>query len=266
MKHYLRQGLPFNDQYRLLFDVRFDYQDVRSGYQGMHWSVFAAPPLADFELDWTPDMVEQVDSGELQEIETPRPVDWLAASEVQMRRFQLRYFRVQIYWNPGLSAYSQPGESRDEFAARCLDRLADRKESDVQQLRDVYLRRILGLRERALSSLEQPGWEFEQRDRRTAEINSAFSLIEDAFGRFLSTPLSQELPRVDFEWQNRLDVESRERVESLWKDFAGSVGEVRDRLIESARDIEIYAVTLTHSDLEVTPRGFLWSAPAGSSI
>lgn len=258
MKHYTKPGSSEFCEVLLLFDVRFNFHDVRSGFHGLHWGLFAAPPLLDPELDWTPDMVTEVGEDEVQEIEAPGSALWPLGSDDQMRRFHARYYRVGICWNPELGAYSRPGEARDEFVRRCEEMAGDEKEAALQQIRQLYLRRILELEQRALAFLQQPGWEHEQVDRRAADVKDVFASIRDAFSRCLATPLTEVLEVPEFDWQARLDVESRERVESVWKDFFAGLGEVRKRLLERALLIEVYEVTLNHSDIDVQPRGFLW--------
>ncbi len=264
MKHYRRIGSGGASELRLLFDVRLDYRDVRSGVRGGASHTLAAPPLVDSDLEWTEDMVQVVSESDLVEVEPPGPARWPHGSEDQMQRFLLRSFRLGIWRNADLGIYSQPGETREDFRRRCIELLSDEQHAALQDLRQVYLRRILELEQRVLDSLEHPIWEGEQIDRRALEIRDAFSEIRETLSRYLLTPPGEDLTIPEGAgWRNKLDVESRERVEKFWMDLLPVWNRVRGRLLWRAGQIESYQVSLNHSDIDILPRGFLWPpAPA----
>ncbi len=264
VKHYRRIGSGGASELRLLFDVRLDYLDVRSGARGRASQVLAAPPLVDSELEWTEDLVETVPEAELVEIAPPGPACWPGGSEDQMRRFLLRCFRLGIWRNGALGVYSVPGESREDFQRRCIELLADEQDAALQDIRQVYLRRILELEQRALDSLEHPLWEGEQVDRRAADIRNAFSEIREIFSQYLLTPPGADLELPDVAgWGEKLDVESRERMEKLWMDLLPVLNRIRGRLLWRAGQIEPYTMSLSHSSIDIQPHGFLWPPALG---
>lgn len=267
VKHYRRIGSGGPSELRLLFDVRLDYLDVRSGVRGRASHLLAAPPLVDSDLEWTGDLVETVPKTELVEIAPPRPAGWPGGSEDQMRRFLLRSFRLGIWRNSALGVYSVPGETREDFLRRCIELLSDEQDEASQDIRQVYLRRILELERRALDSLEHPLWEGEQVDRRAAEIRNAFSEIREIFSRYLLTPPGPDLVLpATAGWSEKLDAESRERMEKLWTDLLLLLNRIRGRLLWRSRQIEAYTVSLSHSDIDIQPGGFLWPPPSAEPV
>ncbi|GAB4220031.1 MAG: hypothetical protein Kow001_00030 [Acidobacteriota bacterium] len=264
VKHYRRIGSSGASELRLLFDVRLDYLDVRSGARGRASLTLAAPPLVDPELEWTEDLVETAPEAELVEIVPPGPASWPGGSEDQMRRFLLRCFRLGIWRNSALGVYSVPGETREDFLRRCIELLSDEQDKALQDIRQVYLRRILELEQRALDSLEHPLWEGEQVDRRAVDIRDAFSEIREIFSRYLQTPPGADLAVPDVSgWGEKLDVECRERMEKLWMDLLPILNRIRGRLLWRAGQIEPYTMSLNHSSIDIQPRGFLWPPALG---
>ena len=61
--HTSREGRP-----KLLFEVKLDIQDIRSGYDGSRHFVCLGDWLEDSNLQWTQDMVREISLDELQRI------------------------------------------------------------------------------------------------------------------------------------------------------------------------------------------------------
>jgi hypothetical protein len=135
IKHlFLRASSTGPQEYtpRFYVEAKIDFADVRSGYH-MTCGINNILELLPFEGDslWTRDMVRSVDPAAVQ---TSRPKgaklcrlpdfvteDLLSRVETQYLSFLLRHTEVRIFRNFALNIYSNPGETRDDFLARCLD-------------------------------------------------------------------------------------------------------------------------------------------------
>ena len=74
----------------------------------------------------------------------PSHVDaiYLQCIEGQFLRYLLRHFEVRVFRNPYLRLYSLPGESKDDFTARCLEMLARSFRSELDGIRELCDRKL----------------------------------------------------------------------------------------------------------------------------
>lgn len=244
----------------LLFEVRLDIQDVRSGYLATVHSTHCAPPLEGPELDWTGDMVRRIDPLRLREISPPEPVSWPEGTDERIVRYFVKHYRTSIWRNPEAGLYSRPGESRAEFVERCEETLGEQRKKAVQSIVDVFLRRFLELEQRALAALEDdPDWAGEAADRRLSEIRAVFSNIRERLSSRLLVAAETDLTDADFSWKSGLDTEGRERLETIRDEFLAQLNRARGVLRYNAAQLEVYEVPVTHSQIDVLSRGFLWN-------
>lgn len=260
VKHYRQKGQrrSTGDSF-LLFDVRLDFQDVRSGYRGSESGLYYAENLADSELDWTPDMVRATEWAILQEISAPAPLQWPAEADGRIKRFFLKYYRTTILRNRELNLYSQPSESKKEFIQRTAEHLLEERRSTLAQIRDLFLRRFLEAEQKSLATLEAGEWGPEQSPQVAARIRDAFSEIRDQFSQCFLRDDWQQLQPEDLDWGQELDVESQERLEQLRQEFINLYNKASATLFQRADNVDSYDVTLSHSDIDVVSRAFFWS-------
>ncbi len=259
LKHFKRIGIggtlecPF-----VLFDVRVDYHDVRSGQSGSETGLFSATILEDEDLDWTPDMVRRVSFDELEETVSPYPVDWPESAQNQITRYMLKHFHRTAWKNVGLALYSGPGESIEDFNQRCLEELVEDRRIAVTQIRDVFLHRFIENEQRVMSRMREEGWDERSLEARLSEIKDAFSEVRDRFSRCFLNESWEPLSAEDLVWTRLADVEAQERLAALRDELISqhnmAIAQVKRRLTE----IEPYELALNHADIGVTPIGFLW--------
>ena len=259
LKHYRLKGTAGTLNHPLiLFEIRVDYHDVRSGQSGSETGHFAAVVLEDEDLDWTPDMVRRVSLEDLEEAVSPFPVDWPESAQSQITRYALKNFRRTAWKNAGLALYSGPGESFEDFTQRCLEELEADRRTAVTQIRDVFLHRFLENEQRMTSRVPEEGWDERTVDARLSEIRDAFSEIRDRFSRCFLNETWEPLTKDDMAWTRLADVEIQERLEALRDELISqhnlAIAEVKRRLTE----IEPYELALNHGDIGVTPIGFVW--------
>jgi hypothetical protein len=259
VKHYTRIGAEtFAEEPELLFGVRFDFHDVRSGLSGSEAGLFAAPMLVEAELDWTADMVRTVDASALEEIKPRGSIAWPSSADAQITRYFLKNRRTALWKNSELGSYSQLGESREEFVARCLDLLSDERRTVLVQVRDVFIHRFLEAEQRALEALQDEAWNSQERDRRIADLRDAFCEIRESFSRCFLRDNQPSLTKEDLTWTARLDIETQERLETLRDECLSMFNRLNGQILRRANRVETHEVSLSHDEIDVTSRSFLW--------
>jgi hypothetical protein len=72
----------------------------------------------------------------------------LADAETGFREFLAETERLLVFENPGFEMVSEPGENREMFVARCLERAAEKTGDVADRLESTFRRRIDQIRER----------------------------------------------------------------------------------------------------------------------
>ena len=155
LKHYSYKSSEHSARPNLLFEVRIDLQDVRSGYRGS--DSFLLKTEWDSRDDGvpTPDMVERIDEGSISTLEPPSEVNVPAGVEEKVISHILKYSRQTVWRNPALGIYSSPRESRQEFIQKCREEFLGQRSEKVRNLRELYTHRFGELEKKALESVEQ---------------------------------------------------------------------------------------------------------------
>jgi len=247
----------------LLFEVRLDFHDVRSGLAGSDAALYTAPVLVDPELDWTADMVATVKWPDFQELEPAPEVPWPEWADGQIIRHFLKHHRIVLLRNSESGLYSMLGESRDDFLRRCLDFLSTAQAQSLMQLRDLFLRRFLEAETRYFGRLGEDELAGETGVAREVELRDVFSGIRDRFSACFSQAQRGPLSREEFSWVGPRDVEVRERLESLRDEFVSQFNLFYEQLYAKAAQAEEYEVALSHSDIEVMSHAYLWTPTSG---
>lgn len=259
MKHFRRPGEGVPSQPGLLCEVRIDLFDVRSGFSGSETALFAGPWLDDPELKWPQDMVEKLQSSQIEECAPPRRLRWPESAEDTVITYVIESYRPRIWKHSLLGLYGQSSESREEFLQRCRDGLLQERNLEVQKQREIFLHRFLEIEQKLLESLESDDWEPAQRDRQKTRAAGLFSLIRDDFSRcFLRDDFAFLQPH-DLNWKAEIPVEFQERLEAVKGEFVEWFNRLNLRFEALAARVESYEVPLSRSQVEVVSCAVLWS-------
>ncbi len=257
LKHYRRLGASEVSTPSLFFLVRRDVQDVRSNFRASRSECFCGEWLDAAGLNWTPDMVAPLNPDEIEEFDPPRELDWPDFADSMIVHHSLRHDRPRIWKNSELDLYSRPNESREEFLQRCRQREARKRVLQREELRDVYLRRVIGLKTAMMKMVAEEKSADTHRDRRLATVRSLFSDLAQEWDRL---PLRDDEPAVCKSVDaTGTDLDLHERVESFRADLRHRFGRIQVGSMPPAEDIEPYDVPVNHSQIEIISRGFFWS-------
>ncbi len=256
---------------RFYFEARIDFADVRSGLRETRSVSHAVEILpAESDLIWTEDMVWTVDPASLRSSPPGQAVlaalpggadaDAVSRAEINFLRFLLRYYKIRIYRNFALNIYSSQGESLQDFIARCRDTLSGGFRRDVDDLHEVFQRKIEQLKGKYLK-LKDLG-EFEQSIPTVQYKSMLHEISEQVAQMFLGAelsmnPVSAAPPR---EHTVRHDLE--ERLLSLEQEARQSIGRLVSTYQEEVRNIDEYIIHPSLKDIHLVRSCILWM-PAG---
>lgn len=257
MKHYRRHGTEEVSSPSLLFLVRQDVQDLRSKFRISRSEWFSGEWLDEPDLNWTPDMVIPVDPDGIEEFPPPRDVDWPDFADSMIVHHSIRHYRPRIWRNTELALYSRANETREEFLQRCHRREVRERVLKREELRDVFLRRVIEMKTAMMNMVAEEMSVDMHRDRRLATVRSLFSDLAQEWDRL---PLQDDEP-ADPETVAgaSVDRDLKEMVETLRADLRYRFGRDQVGVRPYIESIEPYEVPVNHSQIEIISRGFLWS-------
>ncbi len=259
MRHYRLRSTETGNQVWLLFELKIDLQDVRSGYRQSDWGLcLAAPWLEDRELDWTVDMVRRFDPGDLEEVNPRQQFPWPDVADQKMISYMVKYYRPQSWRNAALGLFSHPRETRDEFLARCRDSLREERERELRRLREVFYHRFVEMEHRFAAGIEHQQFDEQWKGRRLAEIQHLFNRVgEELSRRFLdlSQPTEPPAPLTDIVG---IDPDSLQKLQVLRKELVDNCNQVLSDFERQASEIEPYEVPLSYPQVEIVSRAILW--------
>lgn len=230
---------------------------MRSGFRVSRSGFFRGEWLDTAGLNWTPDMVAPVDPDEIEEFDPPRELNWPDFADSMIIHHSISHYRPRIWKNIRLDLYSKPNESREEFLERCHQREVRERILQREELRDVFLRRVIELKAAMIKMVSEERSVDPHRDRRLTTVRSLFSDLAREWDRL---PLQDDEPTVrestDYAGTDR---DLHEMVESFRADLRYRFGRIQVEVRPRDEDLEPYDVPVNHSQVEIISRGFLWS-------
>jgi hypothetical protein len=251
----------------LYFEAKIDFADVRSG---LCETCSASNAVDIYPLDeetlWTEDMVRGVEPSSIR-ASAPRQArfrplpefvdaDTIAQAETQYLHYLLRYFKKRIYRNFALNVYSSPGETAEDFRARCLEMFSEPFRLDLDNLHEVFERRLGQVKERYQKLID---WGEFDPPRRSSQFKSilhkASERVEKMFLRaelnlkpIPSTPVHASPTRFELE----------ERLHSLEMEAYKSIARLLSAYQEKVRNIDEYIVHPNLKDIHLVRTCILW--------
>lgn len=258
LKHYRFKNSDSAVRPSLLFQVKIDWRDVRSGYRGSDFALFKGEWLQEEELSWTPDMVSPVDLDRLEPIKPPEDVYWPASAEDKIISYVIRHRRPSIWKNSGLGLYSEPSESREEFVQRCREALLEEKSAEMKKHREIFLHRFFELEHRLRKEIEEGELAEDAQSRIQARLDLLFSEGREDLSRWFASDAHAVMGDGDLDWQLDSLPEFQERIDALRSDLVSSFNEINAVFEERAEDVERYQVPVPRSAVEIVASGILW--------
>lgn len=174
-------------------------------------------------------------------------------SEDAFKQFLADSERMRIYHNPEFNIFSEPGESREAFAARCSEEARRRVEDAAEQLEATFRRRIDQLRERS------------EREDRVRESESeqngetAAPAVNVAWGQTLYNITSGRPAAVTDAPQSVRETDYLENIAQIQKAWDRELQVKREELNRQAEEIQEIVVVPAPKNVEITKFVILWT-------
>ena len=243
-------------------EARIDFNDVRTGLrETLSLSKAMEIYSAGAEMLWTKDMVSDIDPRKLTAAvpdgarltRLPDFVDanFISRMESYFVQFLLRSYVARIYRNPALNVYSSFGESQAEFSARCLELLGGSIGAEMDQLHDLFVRRLEQLKEKYLAFGESNGLELGGADSRNRDIFGHYA--DRIAGLFLRGGQSGQVFEVSHGMQ-----ELEERLAGLGVEAHNAIAKLASSYEEKARALDEYLLHPNLKEIHFVRSCILW--------
>ncbi len=259
MKHFRLRGSEPSGVPSLLYELKIDLHDIRSGYRHSGWGFFLEGPwICEADLEWTADMVNWWDPGQLEEIHPREHPSWPELADHKVVHYLIKNYRPKAWKNSFLGLFSQSQESLEEFLARCREQCQERKEAELKKIREVFYHRFLELEQRLLSQAEREEPSETWKAHRISRIRDAFSELREQMSRLLldaSQPIC-EFPSLALIEEVGMDAKSK--FYEVCGEFLNKHNEILAEYENQAAQIEPYYVSLSYPQIEIVSRSILW--------
>jgi hypothetical protein len=244
-------------------EARIDFNDIRTGLRETFSLNKALEIYSDnADLLWVDDMVRDVDPQKTISFVPdtvhlsilPEYVDahFISRMEAQFTQYLLRSFATRLYRNSDLNVYSFSGESRAEFASRCLELVEGPKRKELDRLLDVFNRRIEQLREKYWPENDSGGLELAKAESQRKNLFSCYSeRIAELFLR-----AERLKPGAIPDSSGMQDLE--ERLLALEAEAQQAIAKLRDAYEEKARSLDEYILHPNLKDIHFARSCILW--------
>jgi hypothetical protein len=246
-------------------ETRIDLNDVRTGFRES-WNLSQALEIHDHPADlfWVDDMIVDVDPGKIQFIppdnirlgSLPEFVDdgFLSLMENQYIQYLLRSFEARLFKNSALNIYSNAGESRDDFIARCIELSERPMRKELDQVRDVFNRRLEQLKEKYHCFDESLNEELSQLESRNRDAISQYS-------EHIAALFSQGNLRFhpeQFVFPSKVGMELEELLFGFEQEVQRTIGRILESYEDKAQALDEYILHPNLKDMYFVRSCILW--------
>ena len=260
LAHYRLLHASAAEQPKLLFEVKVDIQDVRSGYNASSTFLFLADWLQDWELKWARDMVREVSLEELEPVEALRPVSWPERAEDLIADHVVRLPGPCIWYSRDLGTYSERAESLEDFLGRCREDLLAERSARMRNLSKLFFHRFLRLERMLLGMLSsEEGLEGNQFLDLEADLKRLFSSGRESLSRMFLANDFRLFKEEELGWNFPRRPEHQEHLQALASDLVRDYNAISLDFEERAKDTDPYEVPMGSVHVETYSRGVVWT-------
>ena len=178
-------------------------------------------------------------------------VDALAQSQDSFRQFVAETEKLSIWSNPAFALYSQPGESREAFAARCREEAERRIEDETERLEGTFRRRIDQVKERS----ERDSRETDSEEAPSSNVAWGQTIYNITAGK--PAAVAEAAPA------SVREGDYLEKIAQIQRAWDRELETIREELMAKAAEIEPITIVLAPKNIEVTKYLILWAASIG---
>ena len=175
-------------------------------------------------------------------------------SEDAFRQYVAGTAKLTVFYNPEFAMYSQQGESRQAFLARCNDEAKRRLGNEQERLEGTFRRRIDQVKERS----ERDQREIDNDD--TQPMEQRGQDVNVAWGQTLYNITSGKPAAVAEASHSVREDDYLSRIRQIQRSWEKELQVIREALESKAREVEEIVVTPTPKNIEITKYLILWAA------
>jgi phage terminase Nu1 subunit (DNA packaging protein) len=178
---------------------------------------------------------------------------------------------LDLYYNPVLKIYGEPGESERDFKVQAQQIAREERDAEVEKLRKKYQRKLdrletrLAREERELAE-DQAEYQARKREELVSAGESVIGLL-GIFGRRSSTSVSKAARKRRLTTTAKADIEESEaeiarledEIEDMRQEMQEEAEAITDRWAATPDEIETYAVKPRRSDVQVEVVALAWT-------
>ena len=178
---------------------------------------------------------------------------------------------LNLYYNPVLKLYGEPGESERDFKIRAQQVARENRDAEVEKLRKKTQRTLdrletrLAREERELAE-DQAEYQARKREELVSAGESVIGLL-GIFGRRSSTAVSKAARKRRFTTTAKADIEESEaeiarledEIEDMRREMQEEAEAITDRWAATLEEIETYAVKPHRSDVQIEVVALAWT-------
>ena len=250
----------------LLAEALIRQNEPRSGVHVDTLRSFVAPMYAgDGTVRWTEAQIVDPEKLDIRAVPDPNhDVDAALEPEALMhgalqsedafRQYVAGTAKLTVFYNPEFAMYSQQGESRQAFLARCNDEAKRRIENEQERLEGTFRRRIDQVKERS------------ERDQREIDNDDTQPMAERgqdvnvAWGQTLYNITSGKPAALAEAPHSLREDDYLTKIRQIQRSWEKELEVIRDAMQSKAREIEEIVITPTAKNIEITKYLILWSA------
>jgi phage terminase Nu1 subunit (DNA packaging protein) len=178
---------------------------------------------------------------------------------------------LNLYHNPILKLYGQPGESERDFKIRAQQIAREKRDAEVEKLRSKYERKLdrletrVAREERELAE-DQAEYEARKREELLSAGESVIGLL-GIFGRRSSTAVSKAARKRRMTTTAKADIEEseeeiarlQEEIEEMRQEMKEEATAITEKWAATLDEIETYPVKPRRSDVQVEVVALAWT-------
>jgi hypothetical protein len=177
----------------------------------------------------------------------------LAEAEAGFREFLAETERLIVFENATFEMVSEPGENREMFVARCLERAREKTSELADRLESTFRRRIDQIRERAERDIR------EREERNELEGTDAQGDAGIGWGQELYNITTGKGASPRREADSPEEADFMEKIALVQKQWERELEEARDELESQARLVEEIAISPAAKGIEIARAVLLWA-------
>ncbi len=179
--------------------------------------------------------------------------------------------QLDLYYNPSLKLYSEPGESERDFKVRAQQAVREARDAEVDKLREKYQKKLDKLeasRDREEQELAEDRADYEGRKREELLSGGETVLgMLGIFGRRSSRGLSTAARKRRLTTKAQSDVQESEEevkrlkgeIEQMTKEMEKETQELADEWSDVAEEVEVYPVKPRRKDVKAELVTLAWA-------